>query len=75
MVSRTLLDLEVNDYNIIISQNTLLKLIKENKNFLDNDGNFQRIKYEKFLLENNQSAPIFEQRLKKENYKKIYLIT
>ena len=33
--------------------------------------NFQRIKYEKFLLENNQSAPQFEQRLKKENFKKI----
>ena len=35
LVSTTLLDLEVKDYNIIISQNTLLKLIKENKNFLD----------------------------------------
>ena len=70
LVSTTLLDLEVNDYNIIISQNTLLKLIKENKNFLDDDGNFQRIKYEKFLLENNQSAPIFEQRFKKRELKK-----
>ena len=35
-----------------------------------NDGNFQRIKYEKFLLENNQSAPIFEQRLKKRELQK-----
>ena len=70
LVSTTLLDLEVKDYNIIVSQNTLLKLIKENKNFLDEDGNFQRIKYEKFLLENNQSAPIFEQRLKKRELQK-----
>ena len=70
LVSTTLLDLEVNDYDIIISQNILLKLIKENKNFLDNEGNFQRIKYEKFLLENNQSAPIFEQRLKKRELQK-----
>ena len=70
LVSTTLLDLEVKDYNIIISQNTLLKLIKENKNFLDDDGNFQRIKYEKFLLENNQSAPTFEQRLKKRELQK-----
>ena len=29
---------------------TLYKVIKENKNFLDEYGNFQRIKYEKFLL-------------------------
>ena len=28
------------------------------------NGIFQRIKYEKFLLENNLSAPGFEQRLK-----------
>ena len=70
LVSTTLLDLEVKDYNIIISENTLLNLIKGNKNFLDDDGNFQRIKYEKFLLENNQSAPIFEQRLKKRELQK-----
>ena len=70
LISTTLLDLEVNDYNIIISQNTLLKLIKKNKNFLDDDGNFQRIKYEKFLLENNQSAPVFEERLKKRELQK-----
>jgi peptidyl-prolyl cis-trans isomerase D len=41
-----------------------LKKIKNNKNFLDENGTFQRIKYEKFLLENNQSAATFELRLK-----------
>ena len=70
LISTTLLDLEIKDYNLIISENTLLKKIKENKNFHDENGNFQRIKYEKFLLENNQSAPEFEQRLKNVNYKK-----
>ena len=70
LVSTTLLDLEIKDYKLIISKNTLLKLIKENKNFLDEYGNFQRIKYEKFLLENNQSAPMFEQRLKKRELQK-----
>ena len=64
LVSTTLLELEVKDYNIIVSENILLKKIKNNKNFLDENGNFQRIKYEKFLLENNQSAPAFELRLK-----------
>jgi len=63
LVSTTLLDLEVKDFNIIISEKTLLQKIKSNKNFLDESGIFQRTKYEKFLLENNQSAPAFELRL------------
>ena len=64
LVSTTLLDLEVKDFDLIISENTLLKKIKTNKNFLNENGNFERIKYEKFLLENNQSAPAFELRLR-----------
>ena len=64
LISTTLLELEVKDFDIIISKNTLLKRIKENKNFLDENGVFQRIKYEKFLLENNQSAAAFELRLR-----------
>ena len=63
LISTTLLELEIKDYNLIISENTLLKKITTNKNFHDENGNFQRIKYEKFLLENNQSAPAFELRL------------
>ena len=64
LISRTLIELEVIDYNIIVSEKTLLKKITKNKNFVDENGNFQRVKYEKFLLENNQSAPAFELRLK-----------
>tara|TARA_B100000902_G_scaffold178802_1_gene172042 strand:- start:2566 stop:3984 length:1419 start_codon:yes stop_codon:yes gene_type:complete len=70
LISTTLLDLEIKDFDLIISENTLFKIIKENKNFLDENGNFQRLKYEKFLLENNQSAPQFEQRLKKRELQK-----
>tara|TARA_B100001109_G_scaffold238449_1_gene220236 strand:- start:396 stop:1814 length:1419 start_codon:yes stop_codon:yes gene_type:complete len=70
LVSATLLDLEVQDYNLLITENTLLQKIKKNKNFIDENGNFQRIKYEKFLLENNQSAPQFELRLKKRELQK-----
>ena len=73
LISTTLLDLEIEDFNIMISERSLLKKIKENKNFQDENGNFERIKYEKFLLENNQSAPQFEQRLKqRELHKKLY---
>ena len=64
LVSTKLLNLEIKDFDISISQNTLLKKIKQNKNFLDENGVFQRIKYEKFLLENNISAAQFEKRLK-----------
>ena len=70
LISSTLLQLEIKNLDITISQNTLLKKIKKNKNFLDENGNFQRIKYEKFLLENSQSASGFEQRLKKRETEK-----
>ena len=64
LVSRTLLEMEVLNYDLIISEKILLKKIKENENFLDDNQNFQRTKYEKFLLENNITAPSFELRLK-----------
>ena len=70
LISSTLLDLEIEKLNISISKDTLLKQIKTNKNFLDENGNFQRIRYEKFLLENNQSAAGFELRLKKREEQK-----
>ena len=73
LISTTLLDLEIQNFNIIFSESSLLKRIKKNKNFLDDDGNFQRIKYEKFLLENNISAPQFELQLKgRELQKKLF---
>ena len=64
LISRTLLEMEVIDYELTVSEKTLLKKIKENKNFLDENQNFQRTKYEKFLLANNITAPLFELRLK-----------
>ena len=70
LISTTLISLEINDLNIIISENTLLNKIKNNKNFFDENNKFQRIKYEKFLLENNQSAASFEKRLKERELQK-----
>ena len=64
LISTTLLDLEVKDFNILISKETLSKKIKTNKNFQNENGIFERLKYEKFLLENNETAPSFELRLK-----------
>ena len=73
LISTTLLDLEVEDFDIKFSENALSKKIKLNDNFIDKKGVFQRIKYEKFLLESNTSAPVFEQRLKiRELQKKLF---
>ncbi len=73
LVSSKLLDLEINDFEIMLSKKALLNKIKSNENFLDSSGIFRRIKYEKFLLENNISAPIFEKRLKsRELQKKLF---
>ena len=44
LISKTLLDMEIQDFKIIYSENSLLKRIKKNKNFLDENKNFNRIK-------------------------------
>jgi len=70
LISTKLIDLEVKDFNISINERTILKKIKENKNFQDESGVFQRIKYEKFLLSNNISAQMFEIKLKNRELQK-----
>ena len=70
LISTTLIDLEIEDFDLSINERTILKNIKENKNFHDENGTFQRIKYEKFLLSNNLSAPMFELQLKNRELQK-----
>jgi peptidyl-prolyl cis-trans isomerase D len=70
LISTTLIDLEVEDFNLSITELTVLKKIKENKNFQDDNNVFQRTKYEKFLLSNNMSAPMFELQLKNRELQK-----
>jgi peptidyl-prolyl cis-trans isomerase D len=70
LISTTLIDLEVEDFDLSITELTVLKKIKENKNFLDENNVFQRTKYEKFLLSNNMSAPMFELQLKNRELQK-----
>lgn len=70
LISTTLLDLEIKDFDVHLTQQTLLKQIKSNKNFLDENNVFQRTLYEKFLLTNNISAPMFELRLKNRELQK-----
>ena len=70
LISTTLIDLEIKDFDLSINERTILKNIKENKNFHDENGTFQRIKYEKFLLSNNLSAAMFELQLKNRELQK-----
>jgi len=63
LVSTTILDLEVKDLNLKVSEEILIEKIKRNKNFQDEDGKFQRTIYEKFLLLNNLTAPMYEIKL------------
>ena len=70
LISTTLIDLEIEDFDLSITEFTVLKKIKENENFLDENKVFQRTKYEKFLLTNNMSAPMFELQLKNRELQK-----
>ena len=62
--------MEINDLNIMIADRALADKIKSNEVFLDDKKQFSRIKYEKFLLENNITAPDFEIRFRNEELKK-----
>ena len=64
LISKKILELQINELNINISEKSLANIIKKNPNFLDENNLFSRLKYEKFLLTNNLDAPTFERRLK-----------
>ena len=70
LISKTLLEMEIKEMNLKISEESLAKEIRSNKNFLDENKKFSRTKYEKFLLSNNLSAPMFELQLKNRELQK-----
>ncbi len=70
LISEKLLEMEVKDLNLIVSDNALADNIKKNSNFFDDNNNFSRIKYEKFLLSSNITAAEFETRVKKNKLQK-----
>ena len=49
----------------------MAKILKKNKNFLDENNNFSRIKYEKYLITNSLSAASFEEKLRLKEKKRI----
>ena len=73
-ISQKLLELEMNELNLNISDEVLALIIKNNSNFQDEKSNFSRIKYEKFLLENSITASQYESSIKENKLKnKLFL--
>ena len=71
LISQKLMEMEINNLSLNFSDKTLKDRIINNQNFFDNNNNFSRTKYEKFLLENNFSAREFENRLKSNELQKV----
>ena len=70
LVSTSLIDIEIDEFKIFISDEILAKKIKKQKSFQDENNNFSRTKYEKFLLESNMTSVKFEQGIKDNELKK-----
>ena len=70
LVSMTLLDLEIKDFNLVLSEEIIIERLKKNKDFQDENGRFQRTLYEKFLLTNSMSAAMYEMKLKNNSLQK-----
>lgn len=72
-IGRKIIDLEIKDFGIELSNDSLKEIITNDKTFFKN-GKFSRTEYEKFLLLSSVSAPAFEQNII-EQEKKRQLLT
>jgi len=70
LISMTLLNLEIKDLELVVSEEIIVEKLKKNKNFQDEKGKFKRTLYEKFLLTNNMNAAMYEIKLKNNALKK-----
>jgi len=68
-IGEKLIEKEIEEYEISLSNTSLSKLLKHQKEF-KRDNKFSRIEYEKFLLKNNITAVNFESILLKQELKK-----
>ena len=70
LISLNILKMEIQNLGIIKSDKSLSESIIKEKRFLDDDGKFSRIKYEKFLIENNVTAGEFERKIREGSLQK-----
>ena len=70
LISEKLIEMEIKEMNVKVSEEALANKIRSNAILLDENNKFSRVKYEKFLLENNLTASSFENSLRKQELKK-----
>ena len=70
LISESILNIEIKDLNFHVSEKILAQAIKNHELFKDSNNKFSRVKYEKFLLEKNTNAGLFEENLKQNQLKK-----
>ena len=70
LISEKLIEMEIKELNVSLSEEALANKIRSNSILLDDNKKFSRVKYEKFLLENNLTASSFENSLKNQELKK-----
>ena len=70
LISEKLIEMEIKELNVRVSEEALANKIRSNAILLDENNKFSRVKYEKFLLENNLTASSFENSLRKQELKK-----
>ena len=70
LISLNILKMEIQNLGIFKSDKSLSESIIKEKRFLDDDGKFSRIKYEKFLIENNVTAGEFERKIREGSQQK-----
>ena len=68
LISNKLIELEIKEANLVISDKMLAEKIRTNVNFLDDNQKFSRTKYEKFLISNNLNANEFEKNFKENEF-------
>jgi len=61
-ISRKVISMEIKDMGITLSDTSLKNIIINDKAFYK-EGKFSRTEYEKFLLKNSVSAPVFEKNI------------
>ncbi len=68
-IGKKIIDLEIDYYNIVISDKSLKEIIINDETFFK-DGKFSRTEYEKFLISNNITAPILENNILEQEKKR-----
>ena len=71
-IGRKVMTLEIEKSGIVINDNSLRDIIKNDKSFFKNNK-FSRTEYEKFLLTSNITAPTFEQNIVEQESRRQFL--